>query len=332
MITPITQKDGLILDILQRGLPLARRPFRILSAEADIGEDDVLESINRMTQSGILRRIGGSFDPKRLGLYSTLCGCEIETGHLENAAGIVSRFPEVTHNYGRDAEINLWFTVIARSCERIGTIIGQTERIHGVRRVLNLPMKRRFKLSVYFSMSGETAAADCSANRLHMQPYRPDKTARSVISALQRGRQAVRDFYGVLADELALNTEELLHILAEMKNAGVLRKIGGFVNHTVSIYRANAMVVYDIDESDMEQAAAVLSQKPFVSHCYHRERYPQWPYTLYAMMHDTDSAGLGEKVRLLSQSIPAKSERMLYTVSEYKKKPWIMDELYEDNE
>ena len=48
----------------------------------------------------------------------------------------------------------------------------------------------------------------------------------------------------------------------------------------------NGMSVWDVPEDRIDEAGAMVGALPFVSHCYHRRpSSPDWPYTLFAMVH-----------------------------------------------
>ncbi|HOX28981.1 MAG TPA: hypothetical protein PLQ76_07510, partial [bacterium] len=49
------------------------------------------------------------------GYTSTLVAAKVGPDDVDRAAEVINSFPQVTHNYERDGEFNVWFTVIARS-------------------------------------------------------------------------------------------------------------------------------------------------------------------------------------------------------------------------
>ena len=103
----------------------------------------------------MIRRIGVSLDSRKLGFASTLAAVSIEPGLVERAAEIIGRFPEVTHSYLRKDNFNIWFTLIAADEEKIGHILEQVRSALSLEssQVLNLPMKRLFKLNARFNVS-----------------------------------------------------------------------------------------------------------------------------------------------------------------------------------
>jgi len=74
---------------------------------------------------------------------------------VDRAAEVIGQFHEVTHSYLRDDAFNIWFTIIAPDDERIEDILEQIRRSLSLEKskVLNLPVKRLFKLDARFSVS-----------------------------------------------------------------------------------------------------------------------------------------------------------------------------------
>jgi hypothetical protein len=72
---------------------------------------------------------------------------------MEEVAGIVNGFEEVTHNYERDHEYNLWFTLITSSQERLKGTLASIIDATGIPKddVLDLPVTGRYKIGVRYN-------------------------------------------------------------------------------------------------------------------------------------------------------------------------------------
>jgi len=152
--------DGLdrrILDLSQSGFPIEERPFKALAGKAGCSEEEVLERLRRLQASGTIREIGPVFDLRKLGYTSTLCAARVQEPRVEQVAEFVSAFPEVTHNYLRDDPLNMWFTLIASSEERMAAILDRIRERDGVEEVVSLPAQQMFKIKVHFSAVGDTS-------------------------------------------------------------------------------------------------------------------------------------------------------------------------------
>jgi DNA-binding Lrp family transcriptional regulator len=145
--------DRRILDALQSDFPLTERPYDVLAERLGIDADLLWQRVENMIEQGVIRRLGASLDSRKLGFSSTLAAVRVEAGLVERAAEVIGRYHEVTHSYLRDHEFNIWFTIIAANSERIEAILHEIRRDLALRAsdVLNLPMKRMFKLDARFT-------------------------------------------------------------------------------------------------------------------------------------------------------------------------------------
>lgn len=151
------QIDGKILDILQNEFPLEERPFLAIAGQMGISEADVLERIAAMKASGLIRRIGGIFDSGRMGYYSTLCAIEVPSDRIAEVGQLINRLPGVTHNYLRDHEYNMWFTLTAASPEKAASILAELEKAIGLP-ITSMPTQKVYKIKVSFEVgSGHEA-------------------------------------------------------------------------------------------------------------------------------------------------------------------------------
>jgi DNA-binding Lrp family transcriptional regulator len=140
--------DKQLITLIQAGFPLTERPWAAIGDELGIGEEEVINRISAIYESGEIRRIGASFDSRHLGYASTLCAVHIPGGKLEEAIAVINAYHNVTHNYERNHHYNVWFTLIAPSRARIREILAEIEGDAGVGPILNLPANRLFKIQV----------------------------------------------------------------------------------------------------------------------------------------------------------------------------------------
>jgi len=144
--------DKKILNRIQSDFPITRNPFETIATELGLSEDDVLGSLTRLKEKGIIRRIGGNFVPEKLGFVSTLCAARVPANRIDQFAETVNRYPGVTHNYLRENEFNVWFTFIAPSMEEIEANLADIAKATGVAEILNLPATRVFKIKAQFNL------------------------------------------------------------------------------------------------------------------------------------------------------------------------------------
>ena len=142
--------DRQLLNVIQTDFPITPRPYQVLARRMDIAEEEALERVRNLAESGIIRRIGPSFDTRKLGHTSVLAAVKVPTERLEEVANIISSYPQVTHNYGRDFEYNLWFTLVCRDAEELQRTVEEIKFRTGISDLHTLPAERTFKIKVDF--------------------------------------------------------------------------------------------------------------------------------------------------------------------------------------
>ena len=147
--------DHQILKTLQDDFPLSEKPYEILADRLQISCDDLWSRVEKLLSDGVIRRIGVSLDSRKLGFSSTLAAVSVPAEMVDSAAETIAEFPEVTHSYLRSGRFNIWFTIIAVDAEAIENILEQIRSSLSLEKsnVLNLPMKRLFKLDARFKVS-----------------------------------------------------------------------------------------------------------------------------------------------------------------------------------
>jgi DNA-binding Lrp family transcriptional regulator len=147
--------DSQILRELQDNFPLSEKPYEIIADRLKIPKEELWDRVQLMLDKGIIRRIGASFDSNKLGFCSTLAAVSVDPELVDRASEVIGRFYEVTHSYLRNDPYNIWFTLIAIDNDRIENILEQIRVSLCLEKskVLNLPMKRLFKLDARFHAS-----------------------------------------------------------------------------------------------------------------------------------------------------------------------------------
>ena len=144
--------DKKILNILQKEFPLEERPFQIVAEKCGISEEEALFRIQKMKDDGIIRRIGAVFDGAKLGRISTLCAARVPEEKIDSFIQIVNANKNVTHNYRRDNEYNIWFTVSAATVEELEAFLTEVKEKTGVTDILDMRAVRTFKITASFDL------------------------------------------------------------------------------------------------------------------------------------------------------------------------------------
>jgi siroheme decarboxylase len=149
---PIDDIDRMILNQIQSDFPMTVRPYLSIADHLDLSEAEVIHRVERLKKNDIIRRIGGNFVPDKLGFVSTLCAAKVPEDKIENFAGIVNRYPGVTHNYQRDNKYNVWFTFIAPSMDEIAKNLKKISQETGIKDIINLPATKMYKIKAHFNL------------------------------------------------------------------------------------------------------------------------------------------------------------------------------------
>lgn len=146
--------DRKILNMIQTEFPLEERPFQVIAERLETDEDEVLRRVRRLTDEGIVRQISAIFDSRRLGYKSTLVAMKAPADHLDDVAAKVSAHPGVSHNYARNHDYNLWFTITVAPGQQPAGAVAALAQAVGVKDFITLPALRTFKIGVSFDMEG----------------------------------------------------------------------------------------------------------------------------------------------------------------------------------
>jgi DNA-binding Lrp family transcriptional regulator len=144
--------DKKILNILQKEFPLEEQPFLVVGQRCGISEDETIRRVQKMKEDGIIRRIGAVFDGAKLGRVSTLCAARVPEEKIESFIQIVNANKNVTHNYRRDHEYNIWFTVSAVTAEELEAFLKEVKEKTGIMDILDMRAVRTFKINASFDL------------------------------------------------------------------------------------------------------------------------------------------------------------------------------------
>ena len=145
-------KEKLVLNELQKGLPLVSRPFKATAETLGLTEHEVLKIYKDVEAKGLIRRFGGIVNISEMGIASTLVGLKVHPGHVETVASMINQYEGVTHNYERDDQFNLWFTLMAPNQARLDEQIEDIRAWDEVQSLINLPSRQKFKTKVILKL------------------------------------------------------------------------------------------------------------------------------------------------------------------------------------
>jgi len=318
----LDEVDAALVDGYQSGFPVEERPFRSVGAELGVDEAEALSRVRDLRERGVFRRFGAVLNPPVIGA-STLAAVRAPDERFDAVAETVNAYPQVNHNYRRDHEWNTWFVVTAGSLERRDEILADIERETGCA-VLNLPMLTDFYIDLEFPVVNDDSFARESVTETEVTATRIAETAAADLSALDRdllleiqdGFPPVETPYRAVADAIDAPVEDVLAAVESLREDGCIKRIGCVVNHLVTGFDANCMVVWDVPDGELDDRGEAVGRLPYVTLCYHRPRRPEqgWRYNLFTMIHGRDPAAVDGKIdELADEHLPFEHERLYST-------------------
>lgn len=144
--------DKSLINEIQSGFPITSKPFLELGKKLNLPEQEVIDRIRNLKKDGVIRRIGGNFNSRKLDFTSTLCAARVPEDKIGGFVEVVNSFKGVTHNYLRKNAYNIWFTFIAPDVAFIENALNEISKKTGVDDILNLPAIKMYKIKVDFEV------------------------------------------------------------------------------------------------------------------------------------------------------------------------------------
>ncbi|MDR3289247.1 MAG: Lrp/AsnC family transcriptional regulator [Peptococcaceae bacterium] len=315
------REDQILLDKAQVSFPVASRPYAVLAELAGISEDEALTRIRRLRGQGMIRRLGGVFDSRRLGYFSTLCAAKVPADKISPLAGLLEQQPGVTHNYLRTHAYNMWFTLMASTQSKAESLLADIREQSGIREIFSLPALRVFKIYVQFQFRQDAPAA-IPAPPLPEQALRPMQRTPERIALIRQLQEDLPDGltpYALLAERLGSQENDVLRLVADLLREGVIRRFGAVLRHQQAGFTANVMGVWQVPEAQVEKTGLLMRDFPEVSHCYQRPTLPDWPFNLFTMIHGRTPEDCAQVMNKIALATGIRDHDALTSVAELKK-------------
>ena len=332
---PLDDLDKRLLNLMQGSFPIAPRPYQHVASEAGITEQEVIARVQHLLDERIIRQVTPIFDTRALGYSSMLVAAKVDAENPWRAATIINAHPGVSHNYLRNHEFNIWFTIATEPDSPLG-LQGTLEVLAGIagaESIRQLPTLKLFKIRMDLEMEGDTDALSKTAEaaepaETERQPY--DERDVQVIRTLQGDMPVVPEPYAPAAATLGMPVEELLSHLQGMQERRLLRRVAAILFHRRAGFSANGMGVWKVPDERIMELGPRMAAFRGISHCYQRPTYQDWPYSVFTMAHGrskdecdaildsiaTDT-GIDERATLYS-STEFKKIRLLYFTEDYR--------------
>ena len=314
--------DKELLNEIQWTFPLVTRPFDVIAKKFDTSAETVKDRLNSLKKSGILRQLSAIFDTRKLGYTSSLVAMEIEPEKLEYVANQINRHPGVSHNYERDHQFNLWFTLAVPPGSDLKTELDKFNVLKGIKKVRMLPTLQLFKIGVKLDMVDDkkhNVAPTEKKKEIQNVKFEPTENDKEFIRELQKDMEIIDEPFVKAANNLGITEEQLFEKMRYYESIGVMRRFAAILRHRQVGFTANGMIVWEVPKEKITEVGGKLGAFPQVSHCYERPTYPDWPYNVFSMIHCKTHEEANEMAKTIQNQIKVNNYRILFSSREFKK-------------
>lgn len=317
--------DRRLLNHVQSDFPLAHRPYAELAFGLDCSEDEVIARVRALRQERIIRQISAIFDTRALGYKSSLVAARYPADGLHRGAQVVNEHPGVTHNYERNHEFNLWYTIAVPPTSDLEATIQRLHELSGAEATRVMYTLKLFKIGVNLDMTGQREASATSKPEYGER----DRERASGFILTPRDVDVVREFqedlsiepapFAPMADRLGITEDELFDAARSLQERGFLRRFAAILYHRRAGFRSNAMGVWAVPDDQIAEIGPRMASFSSVSHCYQRPTYPDWPYSVFTMVHGRSDEECESLLAAIRDATGITTYRSLYSTREYKK-------------
>jgi len=314
--------DKEILNEIQWTFPLVPRPYSQVAKKFHATDEEIMQRLRTLKETGILRQLSAIFDTRRLGYKSALVAMAIEPEKLERVASQINRHHGVSHNYERNHEYNLWFTLAVPPGSDLKSEIDKFSKLSGIKKVRLLPTIKLFKIGVKLEMVEEKKAdvkPTEEKKKIQEVKFVVTEEDKDCIRELQKDLEIIERPFLRSAQKLGITEEQLLEKAKYYEGIGVMRRFAAILRHREVGFVANGMIVWKVPTERIEEVGTKLGSFPQVSHCYQRPVYPDWPYSVFSMVHCKTSEEAQDMAKQIQKLIGVEEYRILFSSREFKK-------------
>jgi DNA-binding Lrp family transcriptional regulator len=134
----IGEEERAVIRALQGDIPICERPFQVIGERLGIPEERLISIVQRMKDSGIIRRFGATLRHQQVGYRANaMSAWRVPPGKVEEVGRILAALPQVTHCYEREVSVEWPYNIYAmihckdeKACEEIARRISRRTGIN----------------------------------------------------------------------------------------------------------------------------------------------------------------------------------------------------------
>jgi DNA-binding Lrp family transcriptional regulator len=316
--------DRRLLNLMQGSFPLEARPYASVARAAEVPEEEVLTRVQRLLDERIVRQVTPIYDTRALGYSSMLVAAKVDPEHPWRAATIVNSHPGVSHNYLRNHDFNMWFTLAVEPDSQLGLqgTLDVLKQLTGAESIRQLPTLKLFKIRMDLEMEGDTkalASEGVAQEPVELEAVAYDERDIAVIRATQGDMAVVSEPYLAPAERLGMTVDALLEHMQGMRERGLLRRVAAILYHRRAGFSANGMGVWKVPAERIAELGPRMASFRGISHCYERPTYEDWPYSVFTMAHGRSKEECDAVLDAIAEQTDIHERATLYSSTEFKK-------------
>jgi DNA-binding Lrp family transcriptional regulator len=314
-----------LLNMIQRDFPIIERPYKEIALRLKLTEEEVIERLKSL-KGEVIRQISAIFDTTKLGYSSSLVAVKFDEDKIEEASEIINQHPGVSHNYKRNHDFNMWFTIAVPPTSKLGLektvqLLGE---MTGGKSIIILPTLKLFKIGVQLDLTGTEMKTKAEApvyggTKYKKQAQPLTEKQIEIIRALQKDLEITPEPFKILAEEAGVSVRELLDQAKSFIETGQMRRFAAVLNHRNAGFSANGMIAWKVPQDKQEEIGYKMAAFRAVSHCYLRPTFKNWPYSIFTMIHGKNAVEVKEVLDMIDKEVNITERIILYSTKEYKK-------------
>ena len=322
LLSSLGESDKELLNEIQWTFPLVTRPFDAIAKKFDTTPEIIKKTLKNLKEIGVLRQLSAIFDTRKLGYTSSLVAMEIEHDELDHVASQINRHPGVSHNYERDHEFNLWFTLAVPPGADLNDELKKFNVLKGIKKVRMLPTLQLFKIGVKLDLVDDKKhdiAPSEEKKEIKNIEFKPTEQDKDFIRELQKDMEIIDEPFVKAAKNLGITEDEVFAKMKHYEDVGVMRRFAAILRHRQVGFTANGMIVWKVPEDRITSVGETLGSFPQVSHCYERPTYDDWPYNVFSMIHCKTHDEAYDVAKTIQNQINVSEYKILFSSREFKK-------------
>lgn len=146
-----------------------------------------------------------------------------------------------------------------------------------------------------------------------------DARTKELLRELQDGFKLETRPFKRIANRLGCSEEEVIKLIEDCLEQGIIRRIGAAVRPEKLGHDANALVVWQVSDEKIDEVGAEVATMREVSHVYERECPPDWPFNFFTMIHARNEVELKSLIQQIADRHQLENFQVFKTEKELKK-------------